>query len=133
MKAGKWAWIPDRPQDKPPFDWQNRMPVNDQMRNVYNEACRAYDNSDGDNDVLSFEEVVLLQFCAPEISTMRESLHVAEYALNDLRIRYVAMFNSYVRNTYYEGSNPDNDLNLSLIDTDAAITKIEDYFKKKER
>jgi hypothetical protein len=58
---------------------------------------------------------------------------VAEYALNDLRIRYVAMFNSYVRNTYYEGSNPDNDLNLSLIDTDAAITKIEDYFKKKER
>lgn len=130
MKTGKWAWIPDRPQDKPPFDWQNRMPVTDQMRNAYNEACRVYDGSDGDNDVLIFEEVVLLQFCAPEIANLRESLHEAEKALKDLRIRYVAMFDSYVRKTYYENSNPDNDLNLSLIDTNAAITKIEDYFKK---
>ena len=46
-------------------------------------------------------------------------------ALNDLRIRYIGLFDAYARKTYAASSNPDDDLHLALIDTDAALAKVD--------
>jgi hypothetical protein len=46
-------------------------------------------------------------------------------ALNDLRIRYIGLFDACARKTYAASSNPDDDLRLALIDTGAALAKAE--------
>jgi hypothetical protein len=56
-----------------------------------------------------------------ENDKLRGQVSTLKYALESLRIRFVGLFESYVRKTYHESSNPDNDLNLALFDTDAAL------------
>jgi hypothetical protein len=46
-------------------------------------------------------------------------------ALKGLKLRFTELFNHYVRPTYSENSHPDDDLRLSLTDTNLAIRKAE--------
>lgn len=58
---------------------------------------------------------------AMELERKDEQIRKLREALKDLRIRYVEIFDGYVRKTYHERQNPDDDLLLSLFDTDAAL------------
>lgn len=46
-------------------------------------------------------------------------------AHKELRARYVSLFDLYQRPTYHESSSPDDDLNLALARTDAALAKVQ--------
>ncbi len=56
---------------------------------------------------------------------MTETESILLFALKDLRVRFIGIFDGYIRPTYREGSNPDDDLRLALTDADAAIAKAE--------